>query len=1501
MHHSIRAILIAILVLGISAVLLNTAVDNPYFHRVLGTFINEKVEAHTTAKLEFKAISLQFVPPGFDLYGVSVKDQEGREVLSTSRTQVRVSILSLLLGKPRLGLVQLSELRASYPLPEGIFKTAEVEDTGTTQGDPNNGRSLPIPVPKKDTGLSSPAEKPKGIDWPPDFELPIDRFSLTDAILEFQLPGDKPGSAPKIAARLDGFTFHLDFNDWDDWDTEVAVNRLNFYSDGLHVLKDTRIELAISNRKNKIRSQAFNVKSKRLDIEGQVQANLDLTRRKVDLFRGRRLFNFDLNGVSIDSTLDLKRGDISILGDYLETERTEGKLSGAIRFTADVPFSEDETNWTLGAVVRSHDAQLQGFKLLQSDARISIDEDAIYFDDLEVRKDRGIRKALATGKGRLSFAKGTAFNFHIVPNEMSFTTLMKMLQVEDYQALEAKVSSDDLHITGTGEPFQMRVAGDARFADLTLPTIPSQTPFAKPSCDLKVVFQINSQRVRIPRTPGVCQLPSTDDTSKASERAEVSGDDSKTSDVDEEKSEDEALGIALTPVEPKAQAEPAEPGPNLFIGGDVFFETEQGMDLKVDSPSIEGDLLQHFIQNPIAGSYVLDSRIHGSYDKLQITLNINGENGAVFGFPGKRIELSSRYLVPSNRLMIDRFRIEELTRGEFMMTKGQLAMEEFVISGDVSAKNISPKFIEAGIKTMFPDQRVSFGIKKLEGRIEIPIDRPILWKGDIDASLSHGIKDGSKFFSLLQGRVTATSKSVRAKDIYARLDLLELAIDYEEKRLGPPKTDSDDWSSLGLNHDNRIQLSARSQNTGSETFAPHTEYDKLNHLGSLPIIGDMLRPAKVGADLRFDTKLEGTFRHLEGSFSGTLDRLVAFGSPIAPIQFSGFANGSKIEIPILKHAGNSFVGRLSFDFLKPGMPYQWYVFLDQFDARAALSPFFSKDPRNYAYVSAEWTMAGELENWWNSTGSLNINKIESQFVQKANNELQKIELKSEQPIELELREKHWQFRNKKTLSLAGSEFNIELGLNNNNPPEKLNITTQGSIDLGIIRKLAPFIETAEGRVLFEGYIRGSLDQPDININFRDQKLDPFKRKVWKPISIGMIDFAPSFTNITIDATLTSDAIIIKQIEGSKGNRGSIKVKGRWDLASDRPEDSQMFINFSNAELHRFYIPVFKSADATLSGDLTMTGKEKPFRVTGNVTIEEASSQTDFDLRKQIVSSIQQSRFTAPSAQDEPLFDFDLAINSSDKIAIKNKNMDVRLSTDLTVRGNELKPIILGQIETTKGAFKYRRDFSIRRGIVSFEVPTYPPDPRLDIIGEAEILAEGTNYIVQVVVSGKVSEPKVSLTVDPPTKPDGTAFSKIDIILLMTTGRLPSTDSNTPSNFLENEALSLFVGYAEGPLEKIFDLTGQQYIRQIYIDTYLPDIDQPQPVARLNLPIRITDELSLILQLDYAENMKASFQYALHQRITVSGSVDSRNEDTGSTTSNLPADTAVDLKFKFNFE
>ena len=74
------------------------------------------------------------------------------------------------------------------------------------------------------------------------------------------------------------------------------------------------------------------------------------------------------------------------------------------------------------------------------------------------------------------------------------------------------------------------------------------------------------------------------------------------------------------------------------------------------------------------------------------------------------------------------------------------------------------------------------------------------------------------------------------------------------------------------------------------------------------------------------------------------------------------------------------------------------------------------------------------------------------------------------------------------------------------------------------------------------------------------------------------------------------------------------------------------------------------------------------------------------------------------------------------------------------------------------------------------------------------------------------------------------------------------------------------------------------------------------MARANLPISITDDLSLVVQVDNARNVKGSFEYSIHDKITLSGSIDSRSqEDSNESDVELPADTAVDLKFNFSFD
>ena len=1009
MHHSLRAFLITTLALGVTAISLNIAVDNPYFHKVFGNAINEKVEEVSNAKLDFKAISLQFLPPGIDIYGISVKDLNGNEILSSSRLQARLSIVSLFLGKPKLSLVKASELRTSYPFPSDLFKESN------------------------DDSKEKSGQKTAVITWPPNFELPVNEFSITDATVDILIPSKKD-KKNSHSARLDGLDLNLEFEGWDEWLLAIDLNRLNFLKGERHLIKDAKLNLELQNSNNSIKSKALQVSSQRMDISGKSQITLETKKQKIDLFGGRRLVNYDLLGIAIDGEFRVNSADTSLLGDFLGTSDSDGLITGEAQFKSSFPFDDRKSSWGLDAKIQSLGARLSGFKLLESSAQLSINHEKISFKNVEVRDDKNVNPPIAKASGELYFNNKVDYKFDIVPNRTSFTKLLNVVKVEGYSALEAKISSRNLSLVGQGSPFNMRISGDAFFEQLTMSVHKAGYRYPSPDCRFKLDFQIDSEKLFLDKNHGLCNR---DDLTPPRINGPLNKDQ---------------VQAGLSP---------------LTLHGPIYFSSEKGMNLQFSSKSIEGSIFEHFIENPLSGNLNLNGAIVGPYDKLNIVTNATGEDVAFLGFPSKSLSLDAKYKVNEGYLDVKSAIFKESEDQYLHLKDTKLFVDNLVLKGHIDGKNLSENFIREGVKTLFPSSNFEFGIKKINGPFEFPILKPLSWKGNLDLSIKNFKLENETYLTLYKGRVVATEKEVLSNNSYFRLDLLEVNLSYKEQRIKKDLQTNDKWASLGLNLDNPIKIEFNTNAIENSSYIPHKKFDPLSHIASIPIVGKIFSKLETGGNIQLHSKLEGTFRHLEGSFNGNFYRAVALGSPIAPIQFSGFAKGSKIDIPILKHAGNSLVGRLSFDFLKEGIPYKWYFYLDQFDSRALLSPFFSKDPRNYSYVTADWSMEGKFQNWWNSSGYLNINKIESQFVQKADNELQKIEVISEKPINLTFSPDSWNFKNDKSLTLNSKEFSINIGLNDNNPPHKLDLTTKGFIDLSILKKLSPAIETSKGKVLFQ--------------------------------------------------------------------------------------------------------------------------------------------------------------------------------------------------------------------------------------------------------------------------------------------------------------------------------------------------------------------------------------------------------------------------------------------------
>ena len=1429
-RSSIRLLVFLIFfVIGLTVVI-NATIDTPYFHKLAGNRINQRLgQVIPGATIEFQSINLQLMPPTVNLYGFRVKDKNEEELVEVSHAKAAISLSSLFFIKPKLSLVELTDIDINLPFPK----------LTTNQGSPGSQASE------------------KGILWPPETNLPIENLVIRDANINWLLNADIPSTRSSFMSAK-GLNLALNFKDWRSWAAEINLAQLNFIVEGAQLVQDTSVSLKLFGKNDKILGEDLRVLSKQLNASGSLGLDFELERAPLNL-RNKRIFTDYLRAFHLKSNIDIKQADMGILGEFLKAPDSDGFLDGNILVQASVPLAEQELEeyWRITGKARSFHARLAGFKLLESDINFTVKNDAFIFDHIDIHEKREMGAALATGQGIIGFDSDLPLRFLIKPQGLGLSSLLNILKVEGADFISTELYSEKLLLEGNGNPLSLKLSGDTIFNKISTPQLADFADFPdRPSCRFPLDLQIDSNQVVISESKGTCYI---------------------------EKGKKKLVSSPLN------------------LAANISYDTETGMNLTVNSPEFDLKLAEHFAKIPLNGQAIVSSKLEGPYSQLVSKNKLRAKQLTIFNLPARKIDssvtvnLSEKSISPLNLSLL----FEQ--SGSLNMSESRLDLDQLTLRTNLNIKKLSENFITKLFKQFTTGSVPTFALASLDGKVSLPLLEPLAANTNLTLLVENVKLNEELIADKVSGRLIADNDTVQTKNLEIKKGQLLNKLSYLQRRLTKKDKTTKNFLGLDLNDEFKLVI-ATSTIEQSSPKEKKTVETKASY--SIPYVGNSFSTANVGFNLELNATLEGSFLNYEGGFGSKLSDIEVFGSAMAPFQITGFVSDGKISIPLLRQSGNALVARFNMDLTRESLPYSLVAYLDQFDIRAFLSPLFAGDPRNYAYLSAEADLTGTLKDFFNSRGTLNFKRFRGQFFKGSDSNVDKIALASDDAIRVDLSPKSWSFQGAKTLGLYSDKLSLSLSLNDNDPPEYLNIVGDGGVDLTILKDIFPTIETAQGQLDFKFKVTGSIDDPSFNFNLEDRKLDPFDRKKWQPLAIGFVDMNPAITNIESKITLTDNVLYIAKLKGNKGRNGRINITGKVDFTSDAPSDSQLRIDMNGIQMDRISIPLFKTANATVSGNLSLIGREAPLQLNGNIIIDEASSITDFDLRKQIISSIRRSQAAPPVLQSEPILNLDLTVTSSDAIKIKNRNLDVQLLTNLSITGNEDEPIVLGQIETVKGTFTYRRDFDIQRSFISFEESVFPPDPRLDIVGQAEIPSEGVTYEVTIIINGKASDPRVSLSIDPPTKPDGTAATKLDILVLLTTGRMrnlggPSGDT------LQNEALLLLAGYAETPLEKIFDLTGQQYIRQIYFDSYLPpatDDEEAIPIPRANLPITLTDDLNIILQYDQNENIKGLFQYSLNEKITVSGSFDPSQQDANiNETQNLPADTGVDLQFRFSFE
>lgn len=1433
MKQKNRKYIIAVFVIGIIIFLMNILIDNPYTHRIVRAAINDTVKTYTNLSVDFKAVKVSIVPPGVALYGVHLAPADA----------IDKPILTASHAKLRISLwaLFLGELRLSK---------LEFGDMTLIWPPPWN---FPGFVREEHRDKSAPTETV----WPPAFDLPIDMIAVRSSKIYVEVPLTDSVPLKKEVFSLSAVGIDAEFNytDWQDAALSLEVGSINAAMGSVSMLEETSLAGKFELKNQNLSAPFLKIKGERLNFDGKLFASLN-TRGKTGILDSVKITG---NGQAVS--------DFSLLGSYLDLQETFGAVSGEVSVETEIPVEAKNIapTFKLSGNAKVKNGYLDGFRLHNSAGKFEITSDKIALTDIDIIMGE---TTVGRAEGEILFNDPMDFKFKAKPNGLKLVDLLDALTVE-FGLIDSSIHADDLVLDGKGFPFHLNVKASAQFSEITLPETPyDQTTFPhSPACRFDFRMHVTGSFLDFTGTKGDCFQTGS---------SKIPG---------------PAAGVTTAP----GNATAVSP---VALDGKVFFDSEKGMALVVTGDKLHLKISEYFAQIPIDGTARFKTQIVGPFDHVLIKNSVNADSVFVNQMPIGKINGD----VTVDGLIISWHDIKASlsTGGNLSAPVGSLDIDDFLkVDSEINASDITEESIRGILKPYLTNTKLGFGIDNISGRLSGPVMHPLAWVGSANVALRNFSLDDEKFFDSLTAVLDADQKGIQISNALYLLGDFASRMTFKVNRKRPFDSQEAEASDnlmlfMGIHPDDIFQISFASVNAGEQDKNP-TSPQYADHLGLIPYGGKYLKKSDIRGQVELKGKVEGPLDNLQGVIYGRIRRPSLFGSVLSPVEIKSFVKGSKFDV-MLEHSGASLKGRLSFDVMADRVPYEWFLTLNRMDLRPFGTSFFHTDPRNYAYMTADWSMKGHFTDWWRSTGTLNLNDIRAKFAQDIGAQTRTMQIRQEQPVSVDISENGWKFKDDKDLYLTGKHLQLRLSLPDNKPPEKLSVRVESIVDMGLLREFSQAVDTATGKVRAILQITGPVDDPNLTVELSDLKPNPFIAATWSPVTIGLADIRPAFRNIRFRAVYEKGRFIIESLQADKGS-GKISANGAMVLSDDIPDSSRLDINFSDATII-YPVAFLKSFETQLSGIVTVSGKGLPYKVSGDVVINRARSTKEVDIRDEIINALRQKSIASGFVNEKPVVTLDLNVSADKSINIHNRNLQSVLSAAIHVRGDDINPIVAGQVEIVKGKFIYKREFQIQRGIVIFDDPVRP-DPSLDILAVSEV----DSYRVYIAATGKASNPTIEFSIDPPTRESGLAISKLEILVLLSRGKIPEENKSIgqeTQSAAASEAANLILGQFEEPVERLFDLSGQSVVRNVYIDTH-PDPDG-QPVPRLNLPLDLGDDFDVVFRADQSTS-EVSTEYDLHENITFSGVLERRVVDDTTNQSKSPVDNdaKVNLKFRFAFE
>jgi hypothetical protein len=425
----------------------------------------------------------------------------------------------------------------------------------------------------------------------------------------------------------------------------------------------------------------------------------------------------------------------------------------------------------------------------------------------------------------------------------------------------------------------------------------------------------------------------------------------------------------------------------------------------------------------------------------------------------------------------------------------------------------------------------------------------------------------------------------------------------------------------------------------------------------------------------------------------------------------------------------------------------------------------------------------------------------------------------------------------------------------------------GSLNLARLAGLLPGTERAEGtlslksKVIFQNHA-ASLDG-EVNIDarrLRFQGLDP------------------DFEDVKGRLVLAGDRVEIVRMTGRKGT-GAFEILGSMRLPMSALVDSPEFGVRARLDKiqTRLPAPIFRSVDATLSGNIELNGVAKPYDLRGGIVINRARAFRDLTC-DEIVAAVPQNTKERVQLETTPWFSFDIAIDANESIQLLTKCVRAAVSARLRVLGNNQALRFSGKVAADSGRVQVlKANFEIQKAEVIFDSPI-AFDPRLDIQMTSQI--EG--YQIFMNLDGYSSSPRTSFWSEPATTPWGAPVGQAELLRMIASGRAPKSEAAGGSALASQVANYVYGSTAlDESISKAFSKLTAGFVETVRLQ---PIIENGQTAWKASLSRSVGDRFNLGLDVEQSplvNNQSLTGTLYLNQTVNVLGGFDRKSNQSES--------------------